>query len=180
VTTVNLQNVQAPEQVQAAFDDAVRAVQDAERFRNEGQAYANDVVPKAKGVAARLTEEATGYKQSVISTAQGDSSRFVQVLNEYQKAPQVTRERIYLETMQQVFQATSKVIVDQKQGQSLLYLPLNQLMQLSQQNTVTPQVDVGSRTPTPDANVITPPQEAANPAVSRREGMRSRDREGGR
>src|SRR4051812_31149555 len=178
ITTVNLQNVQAPEQVQAAFDDAVRAVQDRERFRNEGQAYANDVVPKAKGVAARLTEEATGYKQSVISTAQGDASRFGQVLNEYQKAPQVTRERIYLETMQQVFQATSKVIVDQKQGQSLLYLPLNQLMQLSQQNSVQPSVDVGARTPSPEAGTVTPPQEP--PAATRRDGLRSRDREAGR
>jgi membrane protease subunit HflK len=177
ITTVNLQNVQAPEQVQAAFDDAVRAVQDRERFRNEGQAYANDVVPKADGVAARLREEANGYKQSVINTAKGDAERFSKVLAEYQKAPQVTRERIYLETMQQVFQSTSKVIIDQKQGQSLLYLPLNQLMQLSQQNTVTPS---GPVTPSPEPATVTPPADAVQPPVSRREGMRSRDRESGR
>jgi membrane protease subunit HflK len=180
VTTVNLQNVQAPEQVQTAFDDAVRAGQDRERFKNEGQAYANDVVPKARGVAARLVEEANGYRQSVINTAQGDASRFIQVLTEYQKAPQVTRERIYLETMQQVFQATSKVLVDQKQGQSLLYLPLNQLMQLSQQNSAQPSVDVGSRTPTPEAGTVTPPQEVPVAPATRRDGMRTRDREGGR
>src|SRR3954471_15781084 len=113
VTTVNMQNVQAPEQVQTAFDDAVRAGQDRERFKNEGQSYANDVVPKARGVASRLIEEANGYRQSVISTAQGDASRFKQVLDAYEKAPQVTRERIYLETMQQVLQSTSKVVIDQ-------------------------------------------------------------------
>ena len=102
VTTVNLQSVQAPEQVQSAFEDVVRAGQDRERFKNEGQAYANDVVPKARGVAARLIEEAIGYRQSVIATAQGDASRFRQILTEYEKAPQVTRERLYLETMQQI------------------------------------------------------------------------------
>jgi membrane protease subunit HflK len=179
ITNVTMQGVQPPEQVQAAFDDAVRAGQDRERFKNEGQAYANDVVPKAKGVAARLVEEANGYRQSVISTAKGDAARFTQVLGEYQKAPQVTRERIYLETMQQVFQATSKVIVDQKQGQSLLYLPLSQLMQLSQQGAGSSPVDVGTRTPTPEPSTVTPTPDVV-PPVSRREGMRSRDREGGR
>jgi membrane protease subunit HflK len=174
ITTVNLQNVQAPEQVQTAFDDAVRAGQDRERFKNEGQAYANDVVPKARGVAARLIEEANGYRQSVISTAQGDTSRFLQVLGEYSKAPQVTRERIYLETMQQVFQSTSKVYVDQKSGQSLLYLPLSQLMQLSQQQA-SPATEAARPT-----EVVPTPQPADPAATSRREGMRSRDREGGR
>jgi modulator of FtsH protease HflK len=175
ITTVNLQNVQAPEQVQTDFDDAVRAGQDRERFKNEGQAYANDVVPKARGVAARLIEEANGYRQSVIATAQGDASRFNQVLTEYSKAPQVTRERIYLETMQQVFQATSKLFVDQKAGNNLLYLPLNQLMQLSQQGA-SPAQDVVPRT-----EVTPPPAQAVEqPAATRREGMRSREREGGR
>ena len=177
ITTVNLQNVQAPEQVQAAFDDAVRAGQDRERFKNEGQAYYNDVVPKAKGVAARLTEEANGYRQSVIANAQGDASRFTQVLTEYQKAPQVTRERMYLDTMQQVMQATSKILVDQKQGQSLLYLPLSQLMQMAQQNA--PATDASTRSPPADTTTITPPQDTS-PPLSRREGMRSRDREAGR
>jgi len=176
VTTVNLQNVQAPEQVQSAFDDAVRAGQDRERFKNEGQAYANDVVPKARGVAARLIEEANGYRQSVINTAQGDASRFRQILSEYEKAPQVTRERMYLETVQQVLSSTSKVIVDQKGGQNLLYLPLDRIMQLSTQ-TQTP-LETGRAVPPQPAEVVTPP--APEPVPSRREGMRSRDREGGR
>ena len=174
VTTVNLQNVQAPEQVQAAFDDAVRAGQDRERFKNEGQAYANDVVPKASGVAARLIEEANGYRQSVINTAKGDAARFDQVLTEYQKAPQVTRERIYLETMQQVFNATTKILVDQKGG-NLLVLPLEKLMQLSSQGGGS--IDMSQR---PAQEAAAPPSPEPVPQVTRREGMRSRDREGGR
>ncbi|MEO7743941.1 MAG: FtsH protease activity modulator HflK [Usitatibacter sp.] len=176
VTTVNLQNVQAPEQVQSAFDDAVRAGQDRERFKNEGQAYANDVVPKASGVAARLIEEANGYRQSVINTAQGDASRFRQILSEYEKAPQVTRERMYLETVQQVLSATSKVIVDQKGGQNLLYLPLDRIMQLS---TQTQPLETGRAVPPQPTEVVPTPQ-VPEPAATRREGMRSRDREGGR
>jgi len=175
VTTVNLQNVQAPEQVQEAFADVVRAGQDRERFRNEGQAYANDVVPKARGVAARLIEEANGYRQSVINTAQGDASRFRQVLSEYEKAPQVTRERLYLETMQQIFNATSKVIVDQKAGGNLLMLPLDKLMQLSSQAAAG--VEMVSPRPAPEATSPPPPDAAP---TSRREGVRSRDREAAR
>ena len=175
ITTVNLQNVQAPEQVLAAFEDVVRAQQDRERFKNEGQAYANDVVPKARGVAARLIEEANGYRQSVINTAQGDASRFRQILTEYEKAPQVTRERMYLDTMQNILSATSKVIVDQKSGGpgSLLYLPLDRLMQMT-----TPGSAAIETQPRPAA---TPePAPPAAPEPSRREGLRSRDREGGR
>ena len=175
VTTVNLQGVGAPEQVQPAFEDVVRAQQDRERFKNEGQAYANDVVPKARGMAARLTEEATGYRQSVIATAQGDAARFRQILTEYEKAPQVTRERIYLETMQQVLGAISKVVVDQKNGQNLLYLPLDRIMQLT--TPVTPQLplEIGARTP-PQPEAVAPPPETP----ARRDSIRSRDREGGR
>jgi modulator of FtsH protease HflK len=175
VTTVNLQNVQPPEQVQAAFDDAVRAQQDRERFKNEGQAYANDVVPRARGVAARLTEEATGYRQSVIATATGDAARFRQILTEYEKAPQVTRERIYLETMQQVLGATSKVIVDQKNGQNLLYLPLDRLMQMTTPGAPQLPVEIGARTP-PQPEAVAPPPETP----ARRDSLRSRDREAGR
>ena len=102
VANVNVQNVQAPEQVQAAFDDAVKAGADRERLKNEGQAYANDVIPKAQGTAARLRQEAEGYKASVIARAEGDAQRFKSVLTEYQKAPQVTRDRIYIDTMQQI------------------------------------------------------------------------------
>jgi len=107
----------------------VRAGQDRERFKNEGQSYANDVVPKARGVAARLIEEANGYRQSVISTAQGDASRFRQVLDAYEKAPGVTRERIYIETLEEILRSSTKVLVDTKGGNNLLYLPLDQLVQ---------------------------------------------------
>ena len=112
VSTVTIQNAQPPEQVQAAFDDAVKAGQDRERQKNEGQAYANDVIPRARGTASRLTQEAEGYRQRVIANAEGDASRFRQVLAEYAKAPAVTRERIYIETMQQVLASTSKIMVD--------------------------------------------------------------------
>ena len=119
----------APEQVQAAFDDAFKAGADRERLKNEGQAYANDVIPKAKGTAARLLEEAGGHKQRVISTAEGDASRFKQVQVEYAKAPEVTRQRMYLETMQQIYSNTSKVLIDAKGQGNLLYLPLDKLLQ---------------------------------------------------
>jgi membrane protease subunit HflK len=127
VSKVTMQNAQPPEQVQAAFDDAVKAGQDRERLKNEGQAYANDVIPKAKGAAARLLEEANGYRQRVIANSEGEASRFKQVLFEYQKAPGVTRERLYIETIQQVLESTSKIIIDQKGAGSLMYLPLDRL-----------------------------------------------------
>jgi membrane protease subunit HflK len=129
MSAVSIQAAQPPEQVQAAFDDAVKAGQDRERLKNEGQAYANDVIPRARGAAARLEEEAAGYRQRVIANAQGDASRFEQVLAEYSKAPAVTRERIYIETMQQVLGSTSKIMMDYRGGGNLLYLPLDQLMQ---------------------------------------------------
>lgn len=129
VTAVTLQSTQPPEQVQAAFDDAVKAGQDRERQKNEGQAYANDVIPRARGTASRLLEEAEGYKQSVIANAEGEASRFQQVLTEYSKAPVVTRQRLYLDAVQQVMSNTSKVMVDSRGGNNLLYLPLDKLMQ---------------------------------------------------
>jgi membrane protease subunit HflK len=130
VSKVTMQNAQPPEQVQAAFDDAVKAGQDRERLKNEGQAYANDVIPKAKGAAARLLEEAQGYRQRVLANAEGESARFTQVLAEYQKAPAVTRERLYIETVQQVLESTSKIVIDQRAGGgSLLYLPLDKILQ---------------------------------------------------
>jgi membrane protease subunit HflK len=129
VSTVTIQNAQPPEQVQAAFDDAVKAAQDRERQKNEGQAYANDVIPRARGTASRLQQEADGYRQRVIASAEGDAVRFRQVLTEYAKAPAVTRERIYIETMQQVLSSTSKVMMDYRGGGNLLYLPLDRLLQ---------------------------------------------------
>jgi membrane protease subunit HflK len=175
VTTVNLQSASAPEQVLPAFEDVVRAQQDRERFKNEGQAYANDVVPKAQGIRSRLIEEAAGYKQSVVATAQGDAARFRSILAEYERAPQVTRERIYLDTLQQVLSATSKVIVDQKGGQNLLYLPLDRIMQMatqSQGSTVT--IDASRTAPEPAQPVV------PDNIPSRRDSLRSRERETGR
>jgi membrane protease subunit HflK len=129
VSRVTIQNAQPPEQVQAAFDDAVKAGQDRERQKNEGEAYANDVIPRARGAASRLKEEAEGYRARVVANAEGEASRFRQVLAEYAKAPAITRERIYIETLQQVLSSTSKIVMDYKQGGNLLYLPLDKLLQ---------------------------------------------------
>ncbi|MEO8250224.1 MAG: FtsH protease activity modulator HflK, partial [Burkholderiales bacterium] len=133
VVAVNLQQggVRPPEQVQPAFDDVLKAGQERERAKNEAQAYANDVVPRAVGAASRLKEEADGYKSRIVSQAQGDAQRFSSVLNEYEKAPQVTRERMYLDTMQQIYSNVSKILVDSNQNSNLLYLPLDKIMQMS-------------------------------------------------
>jgi len=127
ITSVSLQSAQPPEQVQEAFEDVNRANQDYQRQINEGQAYANDVIPKARGTASRLAAEAAGYKLKVENEAKGNASRFEQILTQYNKAPEVTRQRLYLDAQEQILSSTSKVIVDQKGG-SLLYLPLDKLM----------------------------------------------------
>jgi len=168
VVDVTIQQVQPPEQVQAAFEDANKAAQDRERLINEGRAYANDVIPKARGTAARLMQEAEGYRQRVIASAEGDTSRFRQVLAEYAKAPQVTRDRMYIEVMQEVFTNTSKVYIDSRSGSNLLYLPLDRLVQQSGAE--------GSRAAQPAPTPATPP--ATEPsAASRASGLRSRDRD---
>lgn len=128
ITSITMQNAQPPEQVQAAFDDAVKAKQDLERQRNEGLAYANDIVPKATGSAARLKAEANAYKVSVENESKGKASRFSQILTEYLRAPDVTRNRLFLEAQEQILSNVSKVIVDQKGSNSLLYLPLDKIM----------------------------------------------------
>jgi modulator of FtsH protease HflK len=129
ITAVPVQNVQPPEQVQAAFSDAIQAGQDQTRQINDGQSYANDVVPRARGAAARLIQEAEGYRAKTVETAQGDAARFRQVLAEYLKAPAVTRERLYLDAMQQIYSNTTKVLVDTKSSSPLLYLPFDKLLQ---------------------------------------------------
>lgn len=129
VKNVNVQSVQAPEQVQAAFDDAFKAGQNREQIKNEAEAYANQIVPQAQGEAAKLREQAEGHKARVIAVAEGDSQRFKSVLAEYQKAPQVTRDRLYTDAMQQVYTNVSKVMVDSKSGSNMLYLPLDKLLQ---------------------------------------------------
>jgi membrane protease subunit HflK len=126
-----MQNAQPPEQVQAAFDDAVKAKQDQERQKNEGQAYANDVIPKARGSAFRLIEEASGYKVSIENEAKGNASRFEQIMVEYNRAPEVTRKRLFLEAQEEILSSVTKIIVDQKDSNSLLYLPLDKLINQS-------------------------------------------------
>lgn len=128
VVTVQMQKALPPEEVKAAFDDAVKAREDEQRLKNEAEAYSNDLIPRARGGAARMIQEAEGYKASVIARAEGDARRFSQVVREYAKAPRVTRERLYLEAMEQVLRNTTKVYVDQKAGNNMLYLPLDKLI----------------------------------------------------
>ena len=137
VTTVNLQDSQPPDEVQEAFNDAIKAREDKERFINQAQAYANGIIPKARGEAARATAEANAYKEQVIAESEGDASRFSQLLTQYIKAPDVTRERLYLETVEGVLSNTSKVVVDTSQGGSLMYLPLDKLISPGQ-SSMTP------------------------------------------
>ena len=177
VVNVNVQHVQVPEQVQAAFNDAVKAGADRDRFKNEGQAYASDVIPKARGAAARLREEADGYGKRVVAQAEGDSQRFRSVLAEYQKAPQVTRDRMYIDTMQQVYSSVTKVMVDSRSGSNLLYLPLDKLLQL-------PGAAAGGgagTVPVPNMPSSIVPENAAQTGATdarSRDGGRTRDRDG--
>jgi membrane protease subunit HflK len=133
VVGINLQQggVRPPEQVQSSFDDVLKAGQERERAKNEAQAYANDVVPRAVGAASRLKEEADAYKARIVAQAQGDAHRFRSIYVEYQKAPQVTRDRMYLESMQQIYSNVTKVLIDSKQGSTLLNLPLEKILQMS-------------------------------------------------
>jgi membrane protease subunit HflK len=176
--------VQPPEQVQAAFDDAVKAGQDRERLKNEGQAYANDIIPKARGAADRLMQEAEGYKAKVVATAEGDATRFKLIQTEYAKAPQVTRERMYIDTMQEVYNNVTKVMVDQKSnGSSLLYLPLDKLIQQVTPSTL-PNVPSSNTVGNTPANISSPltsaPNQTSTPAASSprdgSSGLRSRER----
>ncbi|MFJ2388883.1 FtsH protease activity modulator HflK [Pseudomonas koreensis] len=133
VTQVNVQNAAAPREVQEAFDDVIRAREDEQRSRNQAETYANGVVPEARGQAQRILEDANGYRDETISRAKGEADRFTKLVAEYRKAPEVTRQRLYLDTMQEVFSNTSKVLVTgNKNGQSnLLYLPLDKMIQNS-------------------------------------------------
>lgn len=149
VVGINLQQggVRPPEQVQASFDDVLKAGQERERAKNEAQAYANDVVPRARGAASRLTEEAEGYRARIVAQAEGDSQRFRSVLAEYQKAPQVTRERMYTDAMQEIYSNVTKVLVDSKSGSNLLYLPLDKIMQMTGQPAPASSVQPGAPAP---------------------------------
>ena len=151
------------------FDDAVKASQDLERQKNEGQAYANNVVPLARGMASRLLQEADGYNASVVQRAEGDASRFRQVLVEYSKAPAVTRERLYLDMMQSVLGNSSKVLIDQKSGNSLLYLPLDQLLKQTQAASAGAAASADARAApvTPEASVTLDPSHSRDLPRSR-------------
>ena len=171
ISRVTMQNAQPPEQVQAAFDDAVKAGQDRERQKNEGEGYANDVIPRAVGNAARLIEQAEGHKARVIARAEGDASRFEQILVEYSKAPEVTRERLYLDMMEEVLSHASKIMIDQEGGNNLLYLPLDRLMQMSEPSAAPAVSNMQQQQP----SMV---QEAKpDTAIRGRESFRGRERE---
>ena len=169
VTSVTMQNAQPPEQVQASFDDAVKAKQDLERQKNEGQAYANDIIPKAKGTASRLTAEAQGYRLRVENEAKGNASRFEQILTQYNRAPEVMRDRLYIEAQEQILSSVSKVFIDQKNSNNLLYLPLDKLIQQATPDTTLPRVDV---IPQVDMN-----QSSLQNVERTRDAFKSRERE---
>ena len=175
VVGINLQQggVRPPEQVQAAFDDVLKAGQERERAKNEAEAYANDVVPRAVGTASRLNQEADGYKARIVAQAQGDAQRFKSLYAEYQKAPQVTRDRLYIDTMQQIYSNVTKVLVDSKQGSNLLYLPLDKIIQQASQASA-PSAPASNDSTSP---VTSSSSAAANADVRARDG-RTRDRDG--
>jgi membrane protease subunit HflK len=187
--------------VQAAFDDAVKAGQDQERLKSEGQAYANDIIPRAKGTAARLIQEAEGYKARVVATAEGDAARFKQILVEYSKAPQVTRDRMYIDTMREMYTNVTKILVDTTKSNNLLFLPLDKIIaqvsaessqaantQVTQGSATTPtgSVTVGGATgttapATTSTSTVPASASSSTPAiektVDKRDGLRSRDRD---
>ena len=174
VVGINMQQggVRPPEQVQAAFDDVLKAGQERERAKNEAEAYANDVVPRAQGTASRLNEEAQAYKSRIVAQAQGDAQRFRSVLAEYQKAPQVTRDRLYLESMQQMYSNVTKVLVETHQGSNLLYLPLDKIMQMSSAQDANGAASSAAPMLPPAAAPVNPPVDLRS-----RDASRSRDRD---
>jgi len=175
VVGINLQQggVRPPEQVQSAFDDVLKAGQERERAKNEAEAYANDVVPRAVGAASRLKQEADGYKSRIVAQAQGDAQRFKSLVTEYQKAPQVMRDRMYIDAMQQIYSDTTKVLIDAKAGSNLLYLPLDKIIQ--QAGASNPAVSSQPVAPLtePSSNPMSP----NSPIDARSRDGRSRDRD---
>lgn len=137
VRDVNIQEGRPPEEVRAAFDDVIKAKEDEERLKNEAQAYANAVIPEARGRAQRMIEEAEAYRAEVVARAEGESDRFERLLTEYKRAPEVTRERLYIETLERVMSNSSKVMVDVEGGNNMLYLPLDRMIQQSSTAPVT-------------------------------------------
>jgi membrane protease subunit HflK len=174
VVGVNLQQggVRPPEQVQAAFDDVLKAGQEREKSKNEAQAYANDVIPRAVGAASRLTQESEGYRARIVATAQGDAQRFKSLLAEYQRSPQVTRDRLYIDAMREIYGNVTKVLIESRQGSNLLYLPLDKIMQ---------QVAQGGAASAPAAEAASSSSPSASSGSSSdarsRDNSRTRDRE---
>jgi membrane protease subunit HflK len=166
VVKLNMQDAQPPQQVQAAFDDAIKAREDEQRQINEAEAYANDIIPRARGTSARRVQEAEAYREEIIQKAQGESDRFLKVLTEYNKAPEVTRERLYLEAMESVMANSNKVMVDIKEGGSLMYLPIDKMMQSQPRSSVS----------TPNETTSIVPNEVTTEQESRlRDRLRSRE-----
>jgi len=172
IVNVNVQSVQPPEQVQAAFEDTLKAGQDGDRLKKEGQAYASSEIPKAQGTAARLRQEAEGYKARVVAQAEGDADRFGRQLTEYQKAPQVTRERLYIDTMREIYSNITKVMIDAHNNSSLLNLPLDKLLQ---QAAVPAAPATGAAATPPTASDAPPASNSVD--VRSRENQRGRDRD---
>ncbi|MCK5875146.1 MAG: FtsH protease activity modulator HflK [Alcanivoracaceae bacterium] len=164
-----LDRTAAPEAVRDAFDDVARAKEDEERFRNEAQTYANGVIPDASGRARRLREEAQAYKEQVVARAEGDAQRFEALLTEYRRAPAVTRDRLYLETIEQVMSGASKVLIDTKSGNNMLYLPLDQMIR--QQKESRAQAAPG----TSDSGVAAPKSSSASESPQTGYGSRTRE-----
>jgi membrane protease subunit HflK len=199
VTGVTIQGVQVPDQVQAAFDDAAKVRQDNERAKRDAQAYAVELLPRAQADVARQIDEAKTYSEKTVAQAQGDADRFKQVYAQYSKAPAVIRERMYLETMQQIYSNTTKVFVDSKSGNNVLYLPLDKLVEQTRQRVAdaaaaasgaavasaaaAPQAASNaaapSAAPSAPAAVSTPASQAAasSDALRSRDSFRSRMRE---
>lgn len=177
ISSVAIQNVQPPEQVQAAFDDAVKAGQDSERQSNEGRAYLNQIVPLARGQASRIIEQAEGYRARVVGNAVGDTARFSSVLAEYRKSPQVIRERMYLETMQQMYTGASKVLVDTRGSGNMLYLPLDKIMQqVAQDPAKSTTAPAAATLPAQAAPVVPPSSSSSTSRPSQSGGQLTRDR----
>jgi membrane protease subunit HflK len=159
ITSVNMQPAKPPDQVKSAFDDAIKAREDKERLENEAEAYANEVVPKARGAAARRVADANAYRERVISEARGETSRFLSVLGEYEKAPEVTRQRLYLDAVEAVLGSTGKVMLDTEGGNNLVYLPLDRLLQSDRKPTKTssdyrvPELTPSRQTSSPEREV---------------------------
>ena len=180
VVGINLQQggVRPPEQVQAAFDDVLKAGQERERAKNEAEAYANDVIPRAVGSASRLKQEADAYKSRIVAQAQGDAQRFKSLYSEYQKAPQVTRDRLYINAMQEIYSSVTKVLVESKQGSNMLYLPLDKIMQLSgtpATAAANPAVNPGNALDT--SGSVPSPAMPSSSSDSRGRDSRQRDRD---